>query len=1180
MNNPIVIVKEKKYSVSHISVILKLNYGPLIHLRLSEKLDNSGYKLSNEETFKQEFFQDISQEEEGSFEWGGKTLNFVLVGYNSTEARTFDLVGLVVKKSLLEWFNINEFRKATQKYLIYQKDDGNSWPFFSNILGKKFEKPDEYFIRKLDLLFPEHGCICRDRESNNFDFLNRAIAYTSRYLSEVQGWCAFDSDKPLRLILFDKNNQSKIIPRLDQTWNPSYSFLPNRYSWDRWLDESCSLSREISVKKGKEMELIQQLVSEGSNGEDDKKGQNFQEQNPTRLLFSPGTIRIGNKNVFCHTVRYEFKLPAFLEEETPSVTMKIEFNDPKGSISGNEVISLRLLGKFKEWKETKENTKVIKIGPCDLNNWGVVDKSGQSLKQGEEAVLHTEILSPTYSEQDYSGIYIKHEKDDEMILDINPCGVPLVLGSLQKYRPKLEEADVTVCGQKIAISVSPDSQGLEESEAILIDSSKIQLNHQKEIIGNAAEKIDLVSEKDVNINSSEISINSEKEVGINSNKTEIKSKVNITSPSSGNGASSSSGNSKSSSSAAGNGSSANGNNDNVIVATPASSQGSPKKENEEEEKEKEEEKDIITIDDQYHFKVGSASGENNLCLLDTLAQLIVEQTPYKGSAEELKKQFKEYFADDTALIEFGEEINLRDPNICENFLLAYGLEYKENYEIQVYQKLPDEKNKIIKYKPRIDVKEGAIGVPPGSKTVTFNILYEDVGEGKHHFDPLFPCEQVGESYISEEKELPEELLGGGPKYKYIDYLEELYKWVKTQEDEAKRGASGLGADKPRRQRSYHGQRPYQFVSQLCDVIQNLLNQWLKTNTIEVQGMYIEERLLIATNEADSLRVLLKEVSDLNSLCYSIPNFEANESRRTHQYIAPTKKATRRHQSKVWKYGEDRCKEMGLVMEIPMIEYNIGDSWQIKCDEIKELLYGRKEKGRVILITGGSYKSDKRKSPGVHAEQKLMRMLLAAKYAQGMAHLQGTQEIIIAGKRRPCMGCNLAYRYLEQVEEIKVMRNEWEGRMWSTTIITVEEMMNMSRRFRMLCSSSTDDEENSKVQDWAKNQTRSMKEQWEELGNMTLTLNKKKKTVQNPGNRTDSSDSEVEYVPEASNSDSGGSGAATGSSGGATKKKTETDPEGRKKKRDGKAANKRNRSEGKSTAVDETDSESENIDVDS
>jgi hypothetical protein len=98
MNKPIVTVKKNIYSVSSVSVVLKLNSSPLIHLSLSEKLDGKENKLSNEETFKQEFIEHIYKEDEGSFQWQGTTLKFILVGYNSKKAKTFDLLGLVLKK--------------------------------------------------------------------------------------------------------------------------------------------------------------------------------------------------------------------------------------------------------------------------------------------------------------------------------------------------------------------------------------------------------------------------------------------------------------------------------------------------------------------------------------------------------------------------------------------------------------------------------------------------------------------------------------------------------------------------------------------------------------------------------------------------------------------------------------------------------------------------------------------------------------------------------------------------------------------------------------------------------------------------------------------------------------------------------------------------------------------------
>jgi hypothetical protein len=523
MNKPIVTVKEKKYFVSSVSVVLKLNSGSLIHLRLAEKLDGTESKLSNEETFKQEFFQDICKEAEGSFEWGGQTIKFILVGYNSSEARTFELVGLVVKKDVIDWFNENNFKDKKQDYFIYQKSNGgNSWPWLNKVLGEKFEQPNLDFVDKIKFLFPDNACIWRYRDSNNFHFLNRTIAFASRHLPEVQGWCAFDADKPLRLILFEEKKQDNSIPKLDSTWNPSHLFLPNRYSWNRWLDRSCTLSRDLSINTGQEIALIKQLVSDGSNGEDGQKGKNFQAQNPTRLLFTPGTINIGDRNIFCHTVSYEFKLPAFEEKESPSVTMKIEMDYPEQQIGDNEVVSLRLFGKFQKWDKEKDEETKIKIAPPDLNNWGIIDEKNQSLKSGDDAVLYTQILSPTYSDKKYSGIYIKHEKDDEMIVDIHPCGIPLVLGSVQKYRPELEKADITLCGEKLAISVSSHNQSLDKSEAIILDNSEIKLNHGKKIFGQAQQKVDFLSQN-IELGSSQIEINS--------GQTKINSSVNVSFPS-------------------------------------------------------------------------------------------------------------------------------------------------------------------------------------------------------------------------------------------------------------------------------------------------------------------------------------------------------------------------------------------------------------------------------------------------------------------------------------------------------------------------------------------------------------------------------------------------------------------------------------------------------------------------
>ncbi|MGB6297046.1 MAG: ubiquitin-like protein [Rivularia sp. (in: cyanobacteria)] len=523
MNKPIVKVKEKIYSVVHISVVLKLNSGPLIYLRLSEKLDGSEYKFSNEETFKKEFVQDIYQEEECEFIWAEKTISFILVGYNSLDSKTFELVGLVVKKDFTKWWNQNNFQDKTQDYLIYQITKGkNCWPFFNKVLGDKFEQPNQDYVESLKLLFPDNACICRYRDATNFHFLNKSIAFASRYLPQLQGWCAFDSDKPLRLILFEERKKNQTIPKLDKTWNPCYRFLPSRYSWNRWLDSSYTLSRELSINYGQEITLIEQLVTDGSNGEDEKKGHNYQNQNPTRLLFVPGTINVGDKNIFCHTITYEFPLPEFGDNNnTQSVTTKIEVHYPERQIGDNEIISLRLFGNFQKWNKEQDGETQVKITPGKNNNWAIIDENTQCLKTGDNAVLYSNILSPTYSNKKYSGIYIKHKRCDEMIVDINPCTIPLVVGSVQKYRKQLEQADVTLSGKKIAISVSSHYQRLDKSEAIVLDNSEIKLNHDKKIFGQAQRQVDFLSQS-VEIGSSQ--------VNIKSGKTQINSLVNISFP--------------------------------------------------------------------------------------------------------------------------------------------------------------------------------------------------------------------------------------------------------------------------------------------------------------------------------------------------------------------------------------------------------------------------------------------------------------------------------------------------------------------------------------------------------------------------------------------------------------------------------------------------------------------------
>jgi hypothetical protein len=351
-------------------------------------------------------------------------------------------------------------------------------------------------VDRFELIFPDYGCIWRYKDSDNLCFLNRLVNYARQHLPEIQGWSAFDNENPFCLILFEEEKQDSSIPKLDQTWKPGSLFLPNRYSRNQEIDYSSVLSYEIAVKKGQKMTLIQQLLTDGSNGENESKGKEFQEKNPIRLLYAPGTIALGGRNMFCHTVSYQFTKSL---TESPSVTIKIEVSYPQYQIGDNQRISLQLSSKFQQWSQTQEGEKIVEIAPLEPEQWAMVDESTQNVD--DNRFLAAQILSPTYSDDNHAGVYIKHEKDDEMLVDIQPCEIPLVLGSVQKYRKNLEDADVSINGKTLAISSSSHDTSLKDADAMIVGDKQISISAAKEIEIKSDQQMNISATKEIGIKS-------------------------------------------------------------------------------------------------------------------------------------------------------------------------------------------------------------------------------------------------------------------------------------------------------------------------------------------------------------------------------------------------------------------------------------------------------------------------------------------------------------------------------------------------------------------------------------------------------------------------------------------------------------------------------------------------------
>lgn len=119
---------------------------------------------------------------------------------------------------------------------------------------------------------------------------------------------------------------------------------------------------------------------------------------------------------------------------------------------------------------------------------------------------------------------------------------------------------------------------------------------------------------------------------------------------------------------------------------------------------------ILTIGNEQ-FNTGSASGENNLCLLDSLSQLLTRYTNHSVSREALTQRFADINA-----IQVGDEQDFYDPQLTQQVAASFQV------QIQVHE----------------TTNQGVIDHPIiGDEGHLLHILHETINKNTHHFSPLF-----------------------------------------------------------------------------------------------------------------------------------------------------------------------------------------------------------------------------------------------------------------------------------------------------------------------------------------------------------------------------------------------------------------------------------------------------------
>ncbi len=403
--------------------------------------------------------------------WEDQTLEFCVSGFRSTPGGRDLLVGIVLPKELLNWFEGKPTDEHAVQTLIYQRqEDANGWDFVRRVLGERFAVPHGAIA--LDEALPVGTCVLRAAGCDNLAHLQRVLGLLTTLPTRAWGWCAFDTEQgedPLRLLGLDAP-----VLNLDESWAPSDLtgvHLPHRAAGDSSGELSRSFG-ELETKKA--AALVRQLSRAGI----ELAAEELLED-ADQLPCLPGQIGIGELTALCYRIRYAFDLGRNADNrEDKHVEFKTHLSfRPLPGTPGLSASSVTLRGFFSDWDEASERTRIQMLPGATAKEpsevWRLMgdSKSNDQDTPDPEKPLIGISVTPFRSRGDFAGFYVSHQESDPMLVQVRDLEVPTMIGMQQVYAEGLEGVDLVLNSPTVSISGLAQSADLATADGVAVDGA-------------------------------------------------------------------------------------------------------------------------------------------------------------------------------------------------------------------------------------------------------------------------------------------------------------------------------------------------------------------------------------------------------------------------------------------------------------------------------------------------------------------------------------------------------------------------------------------------------------------------------------------------------------------------------------------------------------------------------------
>lgn len=441
-----VTIGEVSLPVASAELTLSVGAGPLLRLQPS-----SGHRVPDE--LHRTLFGAL---ERGTFTWGEEELTFRFLAAHPGRDGGYEITGLVLPEELLDWFDTHEMAADGRSMLVYQRQqtDNDGWSFLRRVLGDRFEEP--LFSTELEPWLPVGTTILRPTGWTNLAHLRRVIGLVGGLPGATCSWCAFNTeggDEPLRFV----SASAEPLP-LDDKWRllaASRSGVPHQLSHNG--GERYEIRRRFPPLQVAEAAAI--LVELACSGRRAMVESCADVSITGQLPHMPMPVQLRDTTFLCERAVYRFSAGSTLAKESEAPTLDVQlFLSGLPTHGWGDVIRHTALGLFGSWDEPSGKTRLrIK---SDAQNWtlmgdGGSDDAGGSTEREAAALgmaLVCESVTPFAARGDFSGFYVKHQVDDQLVVDIADLAVPRSRGGLQVYAEKLEGPELTLNARTIVQS--------------------------------------------------------------------------------------------------------------------------------------------------------------------------------------------------------------------------------------------------------------------------------------------------------------------------------------------------------------------------------------------------------------------------------------------------------------------------------------------------------------------------------------------------------------------------------------------------------------------------------------------------------------------------------------------------------------------------------------------------------